>query len=150
MCVALALCGKPATPVGVDSAAHVTSLADTYVHDFFEAFPYLALLYGAPEVHPDQLGDHSLPALARWHAREEALLKELKAIDVAKIAGTPQEMTYKFLQNQLESAVAFRACRAELWNVSPTSTGWQADLSGTAGQQATDTPEQQRNAVMRF
>jgi len=150
MCVALADCGKPATPTRDDTAARVTSLADAYVHDYFEAFPYQAPLSGAPEVHPDQLGDHSLPALARWEAREEALLKELKAIDVTNLAGTPQEITYKVLQNQLESAIAFRACRSELWNVSPTFTGWQAYLAAAAGQQATDTQEQQRSAVARF
>lgn len=149
MCVTFAGCGQPAAPARDDSAARMTSLADAYVHDYFEAFPYQAVYSGAPDVHPDQLVDHSLAALARWHAREEVLLKELKAIDVAKIAGTPQEIIYKFLQNQIESAIAFRACRTEVWNVSPTA-GWQGDLAVVAGQQATDTPEQQRNAVARF
>ena len=49
----------------------VTALADEYVKDYFEAFPHYALVNGAPEVHPDRLGDHSLPALKRWQDRED-------------------------------------------------------------------------------
>jgi len=150
MCAVFAGCGKPDTAGRDASAERVTSLADAYVRDCFEAFPYQAPLSGAPEVHPDQLADHSLPAMARWQAREDELLRELESVDVAQIAGTPQEMTYKFLQNLLESAIAYRACRTELWNVSPTYSGWQAMFAVLAGLQATDTLEQQHKAVARF
>ncbi|MEI6669876.1 MAG: DUF885 domain-containing protein [Acidobacteriota bacterium] len=132
------------------AAARVTALADAYVRDYFDAFPEQALLNGAEDLHSGQLADHSLPALARWAAREDAMLTQLKGIDAATLTGRPQEFTYKFLQNQLESAVAFRSCRIELWDVSPTWTGWQATLAVVAGQQATGTADQQRSAVARF
>ena len=48
-------------------------------------------------------------------------------------------MTYKFLQNLLETAQGYRVCRIELWNVSPTWTGWQAEMPVIAGMQATAT-----------
>jgi len=150
VCVTLAGCRQTAAPPPDDSAARVTTLADAYVRDYFEAFPQQALLSGAPEAHPDRLEDHSLAALARWKAREDDLLKQLKTIDAAKLAGAPQEITYGFLRHQLESAIAFRVCRTELWNVSPTYTGWQADLAVVAGQQGTATADQQRSAVARF
>jgi uncharacterized protein (DUF885 family) len=144
---------SPASPppsAGGDQTKRVIALADAYVKDYLEAFPYQALAIGAPEVHPDRLGDHSLPALKRWQDREDQLLAELKQIDLRSLEGRPEAVTYKFLQNQLEVAQRFRTCRSELWNVSPTWTGWQAELPVIAGMQATATPENQRHAVARF
>src|SRR4029453_5935933 len=65
--------GPPAgDAVAKDAAAtQVTALADAYVKDYLEAFPYQALELGAPEVHPDRLTDHSLPALKKWEDRED-------------------------------------------------------------------------------
>jgi uncharacterized protein (DUF885 family) len=140
----------PPPPAPDDSAPRVTALADRYVKEYFDAFPYQALTSGAPDAHPDQLVDHSLAALKRWQDREDALLRDLKEIDLARLDGTPQAITYKFLQNQLESAQAFRVCRMELWNVSPTYTGWQADFAVAAGLQATNTDEARRHALARF
>jgi uncharacterized protein (DUF885 family) len=140
----------PATPPGSDAAPRVTTLADRYVKEYFDAFPYHALSTGAPDVHPDRLIDHSLPALARWEKQEDAMLADLKAIPLAPLEGRAEAITYKFLQNQLEASIGYRVCRMELWNVSPTWTGWQSDLALSAGQQATGTDEQRRNAVARF
>ena len=155
MAVLAAVCSAPPPqglpPKDADAAARrVTALADTYVKEYLEAFPQQALAIGAPEVHPDRLGDHSLAALKRWEDREDQLLAELKQIDLASVEGRAESITYKFLQNQLESAQGFRVCRNELWNVSPTYTGWQADLPVVAGMQATATPEDQKNALTRF
>lgn len=132
------------------AATRVTNLADTYVADFLAAFPYQALLLGAPDRHPDQLADHSLPALAKWQQREDEMLAELRTIDVASTEGRPEGITYKFLQNQLETAVGYRVCRMEVWNASPTYTGWQGDLPLAAGQQPVETPAQQNAAFARF
>jgi uncharacterized protein (DUF885 family) len=142
---------QPGDAAVKDAAARqVTALADAYVKEYLEAFPYQALALGAPEVHPDRLADHSLPALEKWEDREDQLLSDLKKIELKAIDGRPEATTYKFLENQLQSAKDFRVCRIELWNVSPTWTGWQADLPLVAGMQATDTPEQQKAAVARF
>jgi uncharacterized protein (DUF885 family) len=137
-------------PTAGESAARVTALADDYVESFFDAFPYYALTYGAEDRHPDQLVDHGLPALARWEQHEDELLAALGEIDLASLEGRPEAITYKFLQNQLEAAQGFRACRTELWNVSPTWTGWQGDVPLAAGQQPVDTPEQRDAALARF
>lgn len=142
----------PPTPAAdaAASAAKVTALADAYVRDYLEAFPYYALVLGAPEVHPDRLVDHSLPALKKWQEREDQLLAELKQIPLAPLEGRAEAVTYKFLQNLLEASQGFRLCRAELWNVSPTWTGWQAEIPVIAGMQATATPDDQKHALARY
>jgi uncharacterized protein (DUF885 family) len=154
MCVLAAACGgtapQPGPPPAESAAKRVTALADAYVKEYLEAFPQQALAIGAPDVHADRLGDHSLPALKRWQDREDQLLADLKLIDLASLDGRAESITYKFLQNLLESAQGFRVCRNELWNVSPTYTGWQADLPVVAGMQATATAEDQKHAVARF
>jgi uncharacterized protein (DUF885 family) len=144
-------CGPSTPPVDkVKLAAEVSGLADDYVRSYLDAFPYQAIVIGARETHPSLLADHSLPALKKWQAREDDLLAALKKIDVASIGGSPEAHTYKFLQHLLESSVAYRVCRMELWNVSPTYTGWQGDLPVAAGMQNTEHPDDQQNAIARW
>ncbi len=153
VCVLALACSAPPPPgpPPADGAANkVTALADAYVKDYFAAFPHYALAFGAPDVHADRLGDHSLPALKRWQDREDQLLADLKQVDLASIESRPEAVTYKFLQNLLETAQGYRVCRIELWNVSPTWTGWQAEMPVIAGMQTTTTPTDQVNAVARF
>lgn len=148
---ALAGCrGAEAPAPAVDPAARVTALADAYVEGYFAAFPEQALLAGAPDPHPDRLGDHALPALRRWEAREDELLGELRAIDPKALDGKPELVSYRFLQNQLENAQRFRRCRMELWNVSPTWTGWPSILAGIAGSQPVGTDAEREAALARF
>jgi uncharacterized protein (DUF885 family) len=151
--VTLAACGGSSvsntSAAADDAASRVTELANRYVTEFFDAFPYQAVEFGAPDAHPDQLVDHSLPALGRWQAREDAMLTDLQGIDPAPLSGRPQEVTYKFLDNQLVSSRNYRVCRMELWNVSPTYTGWQADLAVVAGLEAVGTDENRAHAFSR-
>jgi len=133
-----------------DAASRVTSLADAYVDAYFEAFPYHALIFGAPDTRPEALADHSLAALERWQQQEDGMLAALREVDAGVLDGTPEALTYGFLKNQLEAAVGFRACRMELWNVSPTWTGWQAEFALLASMQPTETPAQRSVALARF
>jgi uncharacterized protein (DUF885 family) len=154
-CLLLASIGActSTAPPGPDPATvgrGVNAVADDYLRSYLDAFPENALSIGARDPHPHQLGDHSLPALKRWETREDELLAALKKIDLAPIEGRAEALTYKFLQHLLESSVGFRTCRTELWNVSPTWTGWQASLPVTAGMETTDTPPKQQNALARW
>ena len=147
----MSACGPSTPPVDRKKiAADVSALADTYVHAFLDAFPYQAVVVGAPEAHPSILGDHSLPALKKWHDKEDELLASLKKIDVKSIDTMPEAVTYKFLQHLLESSVGYRVCRMELWNVSPTFTGWQGDLPIAAGMQNVSRPRDQQDAIARW
>ena len=94
-----------------DAASLVTSLADAYVDAYFEAFPYHALIFGAPDTRPEALADHSLAALERWQRQEDGMLAALREVDAGALNGTPAALTYGFLKNQLEAAVGFRTCR---------------------------------------
>ena len=144
-------CSPSAPPVDTAKLAEqVGVVADNYVRSFLDAFPYQALVIGAPEAHRSLLADHSLAALKKWEAREDELLATLRKIDVKAIDGTEEAHTYKFLQHLLEASVGYRVCRMELWNVSPTYTGWQGDLPLAAGMQSTARPSDQQDAIARW
>src|SRR5262245_61041547 len=88
----LAACGSP-KPAGPDTnalAKDVGTVADSYVRAYLDAFPENALVLGARDAHPDQLGDHSLPALKRWEQKEDQLLVDLKKIDVKLLEDRPE------------------------------------------------------------
>jgi uncharacterized protein (DUF885 family) len=151
-CAALALaCG---TADDADSGAMtpgVNALADRYVAAYFEAFPHEATLAGAAGVEHDRLPDLSSATRAQWHASEDSILAALEAIDPASLeAGTPEGITWGFLTNLIRNAQAWRTCRMELWNVSPTWTGWQQVLSLLASSQPVGSDEQNDAAVRRF
>ncbi len=150
LALSAACTAAPPPPDPAVVAKRVNEVADGYVRSYLAAFPESSLSIGARDPHPDQLGDHSLPAMKRWEQREDELLAELTKIDVAPLEGRPEALTFRFMQHLLESSVGFRACRTELWNVSPTWTGWQAALPATAGMESTDTPAKQQNAFARW
>ncbi len=133
-----------------DAAMAIAGLADEYVAEYFRAFPEEALFAGAPDSRPAALSDHSLQALAAWATAEDDMLERLRAIDVDAAEGPAAAVTYGFLKNQLEAARGFRLCRMELWNVSPTWTGWQARFALLASLQPTDTSRQREDALARF
>src|SRR5262245_52254754 len=89
---------------GDDGTAKATALADSDVKEYVQPLPYQALLSGAPDVYSDRLADNSLAALNQWHEREDSMLSSLRQIPVTSVEGKPAEVTYKFLQNQLESS----------------------------------------------
>jgi uncharacterized protein (DUF885 family) len=140
----------PPGPAPADVAKDVNFVADTYLQSYLDAFPENALAIGARDRHPSQLGDHSLAALRKWEQREDELLARLKQIDVKPLQDAPEAVTYRFLQHLLESSQGFRVCRSELWNVSPTWTGWQASLPVLAGMQSTTQPAAQQDALARW
>lgn len=151
MVMAMSGCSPSTPPVDRQKlAGEVSALADGYVRSFLDAFPYQAVVLGANDAHPSVLGDHSLPALKKWQAREDELLASLKKIDVKSIDGMAEAVTYKFLQHLLESSIGYRVCRMELWNVSPTYTGWQGDLPIAAGMQSVARPRDQQDAIARW
>jgi uncharacterized protein (DUF885 family) len=131
-------------------ASDVNAVASNYLRGYLDAFPEQALAMGAQDPHPSQLGDHSLPAIGRWEQRENELLSQLKAIDIAPIADRAEAVTHKFMQQLLEGSVGHRLCRMELWNVSPTWTGWQAAMPVLMGMETTTRPEAQQDAFARW
>ena len=149
--VSLSACDRtPAGPPLAEIVKEMNAVADGYLRSYLTAFPENALAIGARDPHPSILGDHSLPALKKWEERENELLARLRTIEVTPIEQDAEGVTYRFLQHLLEAAQGFRACRTELWNVSPTWTGWQASLPVLAGMQNTSTPAAQQDAIARW
>ena len=148
--VSLACNTTPPGPAPHQVAKNVNAVADTYLRSYLDAFPENALAIGARDPHPSQLGDHSLAALKKWEQHEDEMLARLKQIDIKPIENDPEAVTYRFLQHLLEAAKGFRVCKSELWNVSPTWTGWQATLPVLAGMQSTAQPAAQQDALARW
>ena len=131
-------------------AKDVNAVADTYLHSYLDAFPESALAIGARDPHPSQLGDHSLPALKKWGQREDELLAKLKKIDIKAIDGTAGSGHVQVPAEPARGRAGLPRLPAELWNVSPTWTGWQADLPLVAGMQATAHRRISEDALARW
>lgn len=132
-------------------SARVRGIADAYVAGFFDRHPEWATAEGVEGADHGRLTDRSLAATAAWEAREDAWLGELREIDPPEIADAgPVALIYDFIRERLEATVALRACREELWNVSPSFNGWQAGLALVARLQPVASPEERAAALDRF
>ena len=68
--------------------------------------------------------DDDLAAIAAWREAEDGFLARARAIDGRVLAGTPDGVARALLVEALEGARGARACRFELWQVSPDA--WRA------------------------
>lgn len=127
----------------------VRALADAYVGAYLDQFPEQVTYYGIPGRRHDRLSDNSLAALARWQAREDELLADVRTVDPATIGAAPLRATYAILKEALESAANSRVCRAELWNVSHL-TGWQVAYGYLPTIQPVGSDEARREALARW
>jgi uncharacterized protein (DUF885 family) len=132
-----------------DPAARVTALADAYVKSFFEHFPDQATAQGRADADNARLPDNSLAGLEDWRDEEDALLDELGTVSPSQLGGGAL-VTYEFLHDLLESSVAQRVCETELWQVSPTWTGWQANYAYLASVQPVGSAPARQAALARF
>ena len=138
-----------ATPASSDeAAARAVAIADEYVRGYYDQFPEEAYETGFPAA-LDRLGDRSAAALRSWEAKEDAWLAALADIDPTSLAGTEAAVPYAFARERLEASVGRRVCRTELWNVSPTWTGWQNFFPNVFAQQPVGTEQARANALSR-
>lgn len=132
-------------------APDVNALADRYLASYFETFPEQATLAGASDVPQDRLPDLSAATRERWEATQDSILRTLETIDTTTLSpGSPASITYGFLKDLIRNEQAWRICRMDLWNVSPTWTGWQQVLALLASSQPVGTLEQNDAAYRRF
>jgi uncharacterized protein (DUF885 family) len=146
--------GAAAGTAVADPAAHppgprVTALADAYVAAYFRHFPDAATVEGRPDADHGRLPDNSLAGLEAWREQEDALLQQLYEVDLEALAPADR-LTADFLREVLEASVGRRACETELWEVSPTWTGWQSEYAFLASVQPVGTPELRQAALSRF
>ena len=131
------------------AVAEVLAVAEEYTHAYYQEFPEEAYEVGYPELPYDRLGDRSVAATEAWQQREDAWLGRLKAVDTTLLEGTSAAVPYAFARERLEALVAKRVCRIDLWNVSPTWTGWLSMLQSTFAVQPVGTPEARKDALAR-
>lgn len=133
-----------------DDASTANAIAQHYVDGYYHQFPGEAYEIGYPDTPMDRFGDRSLTAMAAWQAREDAWLDTLRSLNPAPLVGTDAAVPYAFALDRLEASVARRVCRMELWNVSPTWTGWQSMLGSTMAVQPVATEGERAAALDRI
>ena len=138
----------PGADSPIDAVAEALAIADEYVAGYYDEFPEEAYETGFPAA-LDRMGDHGPAERAAWQAREDGWLSRLQAIDPASLNGTDAAVPYTFARERLEAATARRVCRTELWNVSPTWTGWQNFFPGVFAKQPVGTERARSNAIAR-
>jgi len=142
----LAACTTSRTP---SPAATASRVAEEYANAYFHEFPEEAFEAGYPDAPQDRFSDRGARARAAWAAREDGWLAQLQAIDTASLEGTDAAVPYAYARQWLEATVGVRVCQVELWNVSPTFTGWLERVSSTLASQPVSTPEERAAALLR-
>lgn len=131
-------------------ADRTNAIASEYVHGYFTQFPEEVYEVGYGDAPMDRFGDHSEAAIAAWDARVDGWLTALDSIDVATLANTADAITYAFTREQLQTQVDRRVCQTDLWNISPTWTGWQYMFASTLAIQPIATAAERQAAVDRI
>ncbi len=124
-------------------------VAQEYVDGYYNQFPEEAYEVGYPAP-LDRFGDRSLSALADWEKREDAWLDSLRSIDPATLEGTAAAVPYAFARWRLEASRGRRICHTELWNATPTWTGWQSIIPSALSQQPVGSDEARDEAIRRL
>jgi uncharacterized protein (DUF885 family) len=128
------------------AAAEMRKLFAEHAAAYTRAFPDLAEYLGRPLEHHDALPDNSLTAVRAWQAREESWLQRLAKWSFP--AGSPEWILHGYLQSTLESSVATRPCRTELWPAH--QFGWQTTLLTILEQQPVGTARARAEALTRW
>jgi uncharacterized protein (DUF885 family) len=106
------------------------ALADAYLAALAQASPEDGTSSDLPGTDHGALSDNTEAGLARWHAREDSLVTELRTLD----GSVPVEdrVLYGVVRDALERSVAARICRNELWGVASYANSWQVRLNDLA------------------
>jgi len=131
-------------------AAAVLRLSNEFVAGYYTQFPEEIYEVGYPDGPRDRFGDHGPNAMARWDAQVDAWLAALDAIDAESLSDASAVLTWVFTRERLQAIVDRRVCRTELWNVSPTWTGWQSSIIATLAVQNVDNRAARNAAIDRL
>ena len=131
------------------TAERVNRIASEFVHGYYNQFPEEVYEVGYPDSPPDRFGDHSEAALAAWDARIDDWLTQLDQIDVSELTGTPTAITYVFARERMQVLVDKRICHNDLWNISPTWTGWPFMIASTLAVQPVEDDDDRGAALSR-
>ena len=144
----LASCNSEA-PEPEPEISQVEAIADEFLAATIERYPTMGTRYSIEGARHDRLFDNSLDAGAEWLAKEDAWLSRLNTIGSTDEIGSRDWVTYGIMHEALESSVATRVCRSDLWRASGT-TSWHRGLPFIFNIQPVDTPELRDQALARL
>lgn len=147
----LGACGQQAAePQADDTASLVKRIANEFVDGYYAQYPEEVYEIGYPGSPMDRFGDNSEGALVEWNANVDQWLAELDGIELEKVADSNTALTYVFAREKMQAIVDRRVCQTELWNISPTWTGWQYMFASTMAVQPIDTAGERQAALARL
>jgi uncharacterized protein (DUF885 family) len=138
----------PVVAAAADKSPTV-ALADDYLVRFAAAFPEAGTANDLPGTDHGALSDNTLPAIARWHAYEDAALAQLRAVRLGADSPEAERVLHDVLLDELERNAGARVCRLELWGVASYVNGWQAWLTDLARIQPVGSDADRANALRR-
>lgn len=131
------------------SPASIVTLADIYYKHIMESSPEAAYYIDVPLENHEGISSNKLSDVAKTVAFQDSLYKELSNIDTLKISKKSDKITYWLLKESLESSMAMRVCKRNLWNVTHRSN-WQQNWMTIAAFQPVDTEEFRLQAFKRW
>lgn len=133
----------------MDATGLVNQVADRYYASALEHTPEIAYFSGVELPRHDGLQDNSPAARRARDAEIDEMLKALTSIDASDLIGRTEWITHSYLQQSLQSEVALRVCRNELWNVNQMG-GWHSGYMQIAGLQPVGSPELREQSLSRW
>lgn len=148
LCLAFAACSTGSQD-SAENTSKIEALADEYLQARLERDPKLITMFAIEGGRHDRLFDNSEEARLAWQAREDAWLEQLEGIPEPEDIGSRDWISFGILKELLESAVARRICRTDLWSASST-TGWHRDLPFLFELQPVESAELRDQALTRL
>ena len=130
-------------------AARVDSIADAFFDANLELNPELYTSFGLANADHSRIRNNSLAGVKAAETRFDAFRVAADSIDPSPLAGTPQEVTFAVFRDALDSELATRVCRFELWGVASYVNGWQAQYTDLAIFQPVGTDTLRAQALSR-
>jgi len=127
----------------------VTRIADQSYAHVLEKMPEIAYFSGVELARHDGLEDNSPAARQEMETLVDGWLNALKSVDANGLVGRPEWITHAYLLQSLQSQVAERVCRNELWNVNQMG-GWHSGYQQIAQRQPVGTPELREQSLTRW
>jgi uncharacterized protein (DUF885 family) len=147
----LAACAEQsAEPEVTSSDARIEQIANDFVTGYYAHYPEEVYEVGYPDAPMDRFGDHSESATAAWHAQVDRWLAELNAINLDTVDQATAARTYVFAREKMQAIANRRICKIELWNISPTWTGWPYMFASTLAIQPVDSAAARQAALARL
>ena len=127
----------------------IVALADDYFSKTIKTHPEYAYYADVPLKKHSEISSNKLFDIKLWENYEDSLYVELKKIDAFKLITKRNKITYWFLKEDLESSIAMRICKRNLWNVDPENS-WQSLWLAVAQIQPVGTDTLRTQALERW